>query len=229
MSTTPPSRPEWASDSGVLKTREEFVTAKLREAILRGHLKPGEKLEQNELAELLNVSRSPVRAAMLTLAAEGLVVVQPHRGFTVAELSADELEEIYFLRGILEGMAARLAAPNLDSQRLAKLRQILGKLDQTVDLDEWLYFNRQFHNTIYEAARRPRLLSLIENLRNTSAPYIRQYLASEEHLESARIGHRRILQACETRDSLCAQKETERHHQSVYEAVRGLKPSAVNT
>ncbi len=188
---------DWQPSSGiVLQTRDGYVADRLREAILRGQLKPGQKLDQNELAELLNVSRSPVREALRTLAAEGLVEVYPHRGAVVAELSPEEFEEISIIRVVLEGMAARLAAPHIDDERIALLTDVLAELENTTDLDRWVELNRRFHNTIYQAVHRPRLLSFIENLRITMTPYIRQYIASEEHLNAARIGHRRILEAC---------------------------------
>ncbi len=218
---------DWQPSSGiVLQTRDGYVADRLREAILRGQLKPGQKLDQNELAELLNVSRSPVREALRTLAAEGLVEVYPHRGAVVAELSPEEFEEISIIRVVLEGMAARLAAPHIDDERIALLKDILAELDNTTDLDRWVELNRRFHNTIYQAVHRPRLLSFIENLRITMTPYIRQYIASEEHLNAARIGHRRILEACINRDENRAQEETERHLKDVYEEA--LKYLAAN-
>ena len=209
----------WTPNTTVVQTREDFVIDELREAIVRGHFKPGEKLDQEEIAELLNVSRIPVRQALRTLTAEGLVKMYPHRGATVAELSREELEEIYFLRGVLEGVAARLAAPKMDDAHIAKLQAILERMDQLTDLDEWLDLNREFHNTIYEVINRPRLLEMIESLRNTSAPYIRDYIASPEYLEVTRLSHRRILEACINRDGILAQQETQKHLKVVGEGA----------
>lgn len=201
----------WTPSTAILQTREDFVIDELREAIVRGHFKPGEKLDQSEIAELFKVSRIPVRQALRTLTAEGLVKIYPHRGAVVAELSRDELEEIYFLRGVLEGVAARLAAPKMDEERIAKLQAILEKMDQTTDLDEWLDLNREFHHTIYQVINRPRFLAMIESLRNTAAPYTRDYIASPEYLEATRLGHRQILEACINRDGVLAQEETQKH------------------
>jgi DNA-binding GntR family transcriptional regulator len=209
----------WTPNNTVVQTREDFVIDELREAIVRGHFKPGEKLDQEEIAELLNVSRIPVRQALRTLTAEGLVKMYPHRGATVAELSREELEEIYFLRGVLEGVAARLAAPKMDDAHIAKLQAILERMDQLTDLDEWLDLNREFHNTIYEVISRPRLLEMIESLRNTSAPYIRDYIASPEYLEVTRLSHRHILEACINRDGILAQQETQKHLKVVGEGA----------
>ena len=208
----------------VLQTRDGYVADRLRRAILRGELKPGQKLDQNEIAELLNVSRSPVREALRTLAAEGLVAVYPHRGAVVAELSREEFAEISLIRVNLEGMAAALAAPHMDDERIATLKGILAELDQTTDLDQWVALNRRFHNTVYRAVHRPRLLALIQSLRNTMAPYIREYVTSNDHLDAARIGHQHILEACINRDGNLAQMETEKHLKSVYEeALKSLE------
>lgn len=205
--------------SSVFQTREEFVGQKLREAILLGQLKPGDRLEQNEIADMLGVSRSPVREAIRTLAAEGLVDVYPHRGAVVAELSVDELEEIFLIRSMLEGMAARLATLSMTADDIAELETILGDIDHTRDLDRWLELNRRFHHTLYQAAGRPRLFSLVENLRNTTAPYTRQFIASAEHIETAQEHHRTILNACADGDSMLAEEETQKHMEAVCEGV----------
>lgn len=202
----------WKLDNNhVLQTREKFVADQLREAILRGYYKPGQKLDQTEIAESLNVSRSPVREALRTLAAENLVQMYPHRGAVVATLSVEELEEIYFLRGTLEGVAVRLATSKIGQPHLTQLKTILEKMNQTSDLDEWLELNREFHNTIYEVINRPRLLSIIQSLRNISAPYTRQYISSPEHLRETQLGHQHILEALHDRDGERAEEETKKH------------------
>jgi DNA-binding GntR family transcriptional regulator len=202
----------------VPKTREEFVADQVRESILRGDVKPGERLDEQTIAELLNVSRTPVRAALRILAAESLVEVYPHRGAVVNRLSPDELEEVYFIRGILEGTAARLAAPNMDDERIAMLRQLLEELDATTDTDRWLALNNRFHRTLYQAANRPRMLSIIDYVRNIATPYIRQFIDSPVHKQASGAEHRRILAASEKRDGMLAQEEVERHMRAVCEA-----------
>ncbi len=203
---------------GVPKTREEFVADCVREAILRGDFKPGERLDENVIASLLSVSRTPVRAALRMLAAESLVEVQPHRGAIVNELSAGELEEIYFIRGVLEGALARLAAPSMDGERIAALQAILEEMEVTAETDRWLALNNRFHRTLYQAANRPRMLSIIDYVRNIAVPYIRQFIDSPERMEASRGEHRRILAACVERDGTLAQEEVERHLKAVCEA-----------
>jgi DNA-binding GntR family transcriptional regulator len=194
-----------------LRTRQEVIIDRLRNAILRGDLRPGQKLDQSELAEALGVSRSPIREALRTLSAEGLVEVIPHRGAIVAELSADELEEILILRGVLEGMAARLAVPKMDDERVKALQVVFEEMNRTIDPDRWVELNHRFHQTIYQAANRPRLLSLINNLRNTITPYMRQYIASSGHIREVALSHQLIFEGCVKRDPVLVEQETQKH------------------
>lgn len=206
----------WRLDSQeVLKTRDGFVAEKLREAIRQGYFEPGQKLDQNEIAELLNVSRSPVREALRTLAAEGLIEFYPHRGAVVAERSLRELEEIFLMRAVLEGLAARLGVANIDDNRIETLRTTLENLNKITNFDDWLKFNGDFHHTIYQADDRPHLHALIQRLRNIAAPYVRQYIASAEHIAAAQIGHQRIFEACCQRDQVTAEIETRKHLEEV--------------
>jgi DNA-binding GntR family transcriptional regulator len=200
------------------KTREELVTDCVREAILRGDFKPGERLDENAIASHLGVSRTPVRAAFRILAAESLVEVQRHRGTVVNELSPDELEEIYLIRGILEGALAHLAAPRMDEERIAALQAILEEMEMAPNTDQWLALNNHFHRTIYQAANRPRMLSIIAYVRNIAVPYIRQFIDSPKRMASSRDEHRQILAACVERDGALAQEVVERHLKAVCEA-----------
>jgi DNA-binding GntR family transcriptional regulator len=200
------------------RTREEFVADRLREAILRGGLEPGQRLDENALAQVWGVSRTPVRSAIRVLAAESLVELHPHRGAVVSELSRGELEDVYLIRGMLEGMAARLAVPNVDEERLAVLQTILAEMENAPDADVWMALNNRFHHTIYQAANRPRMLSIIEYVRNIATPYIRQFIDAPEHMESSRRDHRRILDACASADGERAEAEIRKHLQEVCEA-----------
>src|SRR5947209_5967811 len=102
-------------------TAQELVLASVRDAILAGVLDPGARLRQEELAELFGTSRIPVREALRALEYEGLVRSEPHRGFTVTSLDADDVEEVYDLRIVLESHAIRLAVPLLTDEDLVEL------------------------------------------------------------------------------------------------------------
>ncbi len=200
------------------KTREEFVADRLREAIQRGDLRPGEKLDEGVLADLLGVTRTPVRGALRILAGERLVAIQPHRGSIVVDLPPGELEDIYLIRGILEGKAARLAAPQISDEHIAALKAVLERLETTTDLDRWLDANDEFHHIIYSLIRRPRLLSVIAYVRNISGPYIRQFIGSAENMRISQAGHRQIFEACERRDGALAERAVQEHMDVVCQA-----------
>jgi DNA-binding GntR family transcriptional regulator len=133
----------------------------------------------------------------------------------VVELSLREVEEIFLMRAVLEGLAARLGVAHIDDKRLEILQTTVEKLNDVTSYSEWLKFNGEFHHTIYQADERSHLLALIKRLRNLTAPYIRQYIASPEHVAAAQVGHRLILAACRNRDPALAESETIKHLEAV--------------
>jgi DNA-binding GntR family transcriptional regulator len=207
---------QFAIDGNSLKTREDLVADALRTAILRGTFKPGEKLDQQQISDDLGVSRSPVREALRTLAAEGLVTIIPNRGAIVTKRSIEELEELQFIRRILEGAAARRGASGIDDLRLERLATILEMADKTNNLEEILALNNEFHAAIYSAYPQPILMNHIQQLRNKIAPYNRVFLESAGNKETAWAGHRRIYEACVRRDGEQAEQETSKHLEQVF-------------
>jgi DNA-binding GntR family transcriptional regulator len=212
----------WTAGAAVpMLTREEYVAKVLREAILRSEIKPGERLDQTKIAEQLRVSRTPVRNALLILSNEGLVEMTPHAGAVVSEMQPEEIEEVYFLRGVLEGIAARLAAESMTDEHAALLRSMLDDLDDTTDPDEWIQHNKRFHFQVYSGARRPRLLSLIASIHDLTMPYSYRYIGSEDHRRIASEGHHRIFQACQQRDGCLAEAVVKEHLETVCKGVLG--------
>lgn len=133
----------------------DVVTAELRRRILSGELAQGERLVEDRLAELLGVSRNPVREAIRVLAAEGFVKVTPRHGASVALLSPEEAEELFDVRMALEGLAARLAARKSTPDSAAALRAVLDTARQAVTdsrLEEVADLNTAFHAAVAEAA-----------------------------------------------------------------------------
>ncbi|MER2090269.1 MAG: GntR family transcriptional regulator [Sporosarcina sp.] len=136
----------------------------LREAIIKGQLKPGERLVQDELAKTLNVSRMPIREAIKQLAAEGYVTVEPHKGAVVKQFTIHELEEIYFLRAKFEPMAAAESLKLMSPQLVIQLRELNEKMKKTDDTDEYVQLNIQFHHLLIKDCPWGKLNSIIENL-----------------------------------------------------------------
>jgi DNA-binding GntR family transcriptional regulator len=139
--------------------------------IFRSDLKPGTRLVEVELCKQLGVSRSPLREALLVLAREGLVEVQPHRGATVIEVLPSELPEIVELRALLEGFAAHRAAEMRDAEIVDQLKVALSRMEQAAaddDSVEAALAHLEFHRTLGRAPRLPRLASFIDQLTGQS-------------------------------------------------------------
>ncbi len=203
-----------------LKPRGELIADAIRSSILRGHFSPGEKLDQQDIANELAVSRIPVREALRTLDAEGLVTLIPNRGAIVTERTATELSELYFIRGLLEGIAAERAAVDIDDARVEKMGAIIAEADVTEGLEDLLALNNDFHMTLYSAYPQPKTIELIQQLRNTVAPYNRIYLdLAGSNKAAAWEDHQRIYEACLARDAQLANSETKRHLDSVLQAI----------
>jgi DNA-binding GntR family transcriptional regulator len=212
-------KPFQSLNSASFKTREELVTDAIRAAIVEGKFRPGEKLDQQEIADQLSVSRSPVREALRTLMAEDLVTQYPHRGAVVTERSPEELQEILSIRTHLEGLAAFRAAPMMDNDRLAMLDTIMKDADQISDMETVLGLNNDFHSVIYNAYHQPHLIKLIQQMRNKIAPYNRIYLELEGKKEVAWEDHRRIYEACLRKDAEKAEIETRKHLEQVFQGI----------
>ena len=155
---------------------------------------PGARLRQEELAEIFNTSRIPVREALRALEYEGLVRSEPHRGFTVTRLDADEVEEVYDLRILLESHAVRLALPLLTDEDLDELEQLFTKVQEADTPDHGLAAREAFYTRLYSVTGRPRLVGLIIRLRQEVARALRwptiQHSPSihEQFFEAVRTG-----------------------------------------
>lgn len=147
----------------------------IRQRILSGALAPGATLNQNELATALGMSRIPVRDALRTLAAEGLVRMRAHSTASVAPLGLDDLQELYEIRLALEPVLCRAAVPHLGAEDLEEMERLLGVMEQAASSEEWLAANNRFHGALYRRAGRPRLREIVERARLATERYTRIY------------------------------------------------------
>lgn len=188
--------------SSTRQTAHEFVRGVLRRAILNGELQGGTRLVQAEIAAMLDVSTTPVREALRDLATEGLVQFDPHRGAIVAELSVDDVHDIYEIRMVLEPLAMRQAVPHLSDALLDRLRGLHRTMLDEPHAADWVDRNRVFHMAVYETAASPRLAAIIRNLQDASVMYIGASLKDKPTLrDEANHDHADILAALESRDA----------------------------
>ncbi len=207
-------------DGPIPGTRAAAVGAELRRLILSGELPLGTKLRQVEISERFGVSTTPVREAFTTLAREGLVQQDAHRGVKVILPNQDDLEENYEIRIMLEPAAARHAASRIGERELkelekqaARMKDASGDLDPLAEEAERADANRQFHRIIYEAAGRPRMAEMIEQLRNSAEVFIRLAIARPPlgYRKRAAREHAAILKALRAGDGDRAAEETAKH------------------
>jgi DNA-binding GntR family transcriptional regulator len=162
-----------AAARGENVTAQELVLASVRDAILAGVLDPGARLRQEELAEVFGTSRIPVREALRALEYEGLVRSEPHRGFTVTSLDADDVDEVYDLRIVLESHALKLAIPLLTDEDLSELEALYPEMSGASTPDAQLAARERFYLRLYSVSGRPRLVGLIARLRQEVARALR--------------------------------------------------------
>jgi DNA-binding GntR family transcriptional regulator len=180
----------------------DAVFRKLKQAILRGTLKPGVRLYQAELSRTYGVSRAPVRDAIRRLAGEGLVTISGQSAH-VSAVSLDEFLEIYRIREVLEAMAARLSVPKTTKATLTHLERILEEMEKISyddNLTDWLELNRKFHFDSYAACESPILLRTIGKLWDSTDYCRKRYATLTGNLEHANQSHRDLFDALAKRD-----------------------------
>ena len=186
------------------KTLAQQVYEKMRMMILRQYLTPGERIDQNNLAEQLEVSLGPVREALKTLETEGLVKIIPRRGAFVTEVSPDHLSDLYLARQLIEGEAAFHALEQFtdeDIEHLCHLNQGMRRATEQKNIYQFMQLNREFHMTIYRRAGSQHLLAVLSQLWDRSEIYRYRYAYVLKNAENAHKDHESIISACEQRNS----------------------------
>lgn len=185
------------------KNTAELVADALRSAILRGKLKTGQALRQDEIAAEFKVSKIPVREALVQLQAEGLVKFTPNRGAVVSSLTFAQVEEIYTMRLALEPIALRRAIPNMRTVDFVQMDHILNRIDCESDLSNWAELNWEFHEALYTPAHMPLLLQTTRELHHNVVRFMIYYI-SEAQRNKSQSQHREILAQCQAGDIECA-------------------------
>lgn len=182
----------------------------MRRWILEGEYEPDERLVEEQLAERLGVSRTPIRQALTMLEAEGLVEMAPNRGATVCSFSVDEVWDIYDLRAVLEGHAARRAAGRIDDRELDELRGLTAAMeamtpdkftDHEEEIRQLVTHNQDFHGTIVTACRNQRLERLVRRTVEIPLMFKAFFWYTPYERTVSNHYHRQILHALEQGDA----------------------------
>ncbi|EEX94494.1 putative regulator PutR [Vibrio orientalis CIP 102891 = ATCC 33934] len=210
----------------VFKTRTQLVEEAIRTKILKGELKTGQPLRQDALAKEFNVSRIPVREALMQLEAQGLVSFEAHKGATVTELSPDKIDELFELRAVVECHILERAIQKMTDEDLAKANAIRERFDDVVsrgdEVEEWSNYNYELHKALYAPADMPETMDVIYNLNTKCDRYIRMQLLFTEGTVKADKEHQALLEMCQNRDIEGAKYMLKKHILEAGAAIRDL-------
>jgi DNA-binding GntR family transcriptional regulator len=193
-------------DGSTPLTRSASVAAaeRIRAAILDGRLEPGRRLKEEELARELGISRTPVREALFVLQTEGLIDAPPNRGAVVRAYQPDDLEDLYQLRAVLEGFAARRAATRISPGDIARLEESCDRFERlraVEELDEIVAENVRFHDVVLAAAASERLAQMTRNVVQLPLVYRSFYWYSPEQKRISEHYHRQLTAVLAVHDA----------------------------
>ncbi|WP_083097736.1 GntR family transcriptional regulator [Pseudophaeobacter leonis] len=196
-----------------------IVFEALRKAIIEGDVKEGEPLRQDEIARQFNTSRIPVREAISRLEEQGLVKTQRYKGAVVSGLSADEAEEIFDFRALIEPEVIRRAVPLMSQETLETARRSWAAFSASADPMSWGDLNRDFHATLYRASGLQYHLDLIDNAMDRVDRYLRAQLVLSNGMQRANEEHIAIWEACVDGNATRAAELTRLHISGARESL----------
>lgn len=201
----------------------DVVFNTLREAILKGDLKPGERLMELQLASKLGVSRTPIREAIRMLEQEGLAVTTPRKGAEVAKMTLKDMEDVLEIRDALDELAVRIACQKITDEQLKQLedvKELFEKNTQTNNVKNIAEADVSFHDVIYEATGNPKLVTLLNNLREQVYRYRVEYIKDPKNYPTLIAEHEAILESLKNRDVKNAVEAMHVHVANQAEAVK---------
>ncbi|MBU6953452.1 GntR family transcriptional regulator [Hahella sp. HN01] len=214
------------STAAVYKTRTQMVADILRKKILSGEIVAGEPLRQDAIAKEFNVSRIPVREALLQLEAQGLVCFEPHKGATATELRPSEIRELFELRALIECHVLDQAIDNMTDLDLAAAEKILKAFEEAVEsgdqVESWSELNYELHAALYHPANLPQAMEVVRSLNIKSDRYIRLQLLFTTGIEKAEREHADLLEFCRQRNKKAASALLKKHILEAGQAIHDL-------
>jgi DNA-binding GntR family transcriptional regulator len=207
----------------VSKTKNVAVYNKLRQSIIKGKLKPGQKVVMAELAKAFGLSETPVREAIRRLESEGYIDFTPHMGAIVTKIDEGELVEIYLIRIALEELATRLASPHITEKDIDFLNRKNREMEMAIQQNRYEILagiNKLFHLRIYKAAPFPRLYKMICDLWDTFERWPSVFSYVPERAAASVEEHKNIIQALRARDMEQADRLIKEQKERTMEALQ---------
>jgi len=204
------------------KPLRDIVFDTLREAIMDGSLKPGERLMEVQLAQKLGVSRTPVREAIRKLELEGTVTMIPRKGAYVAEVSLKDISEVLEVRAALEGLAATLAAEKMDESGLKLLQEKASEFEaaaKDMNRDDLIKLDVEIHEIIFQSTDNQTLMNLVDGLREQVQRFRISYLSTMQNAEDIIVEHRELIGALLKKDPELARNAAEKHIRQIKQFI----------
>lgn len=210
------------------KTKQDIVYTELYDAIAAGRYRPGERLDLNDIAARYGTSRTPVREALWRLESDGLLKAVPHHGFVVSKLPVQEILELYHIRAVLEGLAARLAAGRLSDDQAHALREYVDAMQAELDSQNAaavIELNLHFHDIIFAAAQSPLLYKYITGLYASTTGYRSLATTWPGRTQELINEHRALAEAVIMGDTSEAERIARLHHENNAKTVIAVAKS----
>ena len=201
----------------------DVVFNTLREAILKGELKPGERLMELQLAAKLGVSRTPIREAIRMLEQEGLAVTIPRKGAEVAKMTEKDMEDVLQIREALDELAAKIACEQISEEQLEELVATMHEFEESTKTDNVKKIAEadvMFHDIIYQSTGNPKLVNMLNNLREQMYRYRVEYLKDENNYPTLMKEHKDIVEGLVRKNKT---QVTETMHQHVKNQAVAVK------
>lgn len=181
----------------------DVVFNTLREAILKGELKPGERLMELQLAARLGVSRTPIREAIRMLEQEGLAVTVPRKGAEVAKMTEKDMEDVLIIRMALDELAVQLACDQIDEEQFKLLQVARRNFESSIqsgEVKKIALADVEFHDRIYQATGNMKLITMLNNLREQMYRYRVEYLKDEKNYPTLIKEHQNLVEGIRKKD-----------------------------
>lgn len=204
------------------KPLREIVFETLREAIIQGRLRPGERMMEIQLAEEMGVSRTPVREAIRKLELEGFVVMVPRKGAYVAGISVKDIVDVFEVRAALEALAAGLAAERITGEEMEELERSLVQINEVSSrdsIDDIVALDSSFHDIIYRSSRNERLIQIVTHLQEQIHRFRTASLSQPGRTKWALDEHKKIVEAISDRNVELAQSLAREHIESAEQSM----------
>lgn len=196
------------------KSLGQDVFEYLKNAIIDQTIEPGSRLVESKLAEMLGISRTPLREALHKLEREEWIEKTPSGGFQVVNLTRHDIEETFGIRSVLEAYAARLAAENYQEKDLIPLEKKMVEYQKCLEKksnDKLQKINTEFHDLLYALSRNPKLVKMINQLRAQISRFRQIILKQDEYAIESNEDHFKMLDAIKKRDGDAVEKLVREH------------------